>query len=178
VNKRDTPLLAAGLFIPSTEVNIAFGGRIMSNVGRNLEDVLGEVLELLYRPKDPGAHQKLVEIFQRAEKGYFDQWNAQRIQEYLKRPIPGEFSLCSIEGPFGLTPGASSYLMEPFLDSEGRRAYKQVLVSILKYIMQIEGDFEDNGRMERIKKGIEEALVDINNIAFIRNEKQTWDEVR
>ena len=52
--------------------------------------------------------------------------------------------------------GAASYLMEPYLDSEGRRAYKQGLVAILKDVLGIEGGFEDKGRMERIKRGIEE----------------------
>src|SRR5262249_12842667 len=35
---------------PSTELNVAFGGRIMNNVGKSLEEVLAETLESLYRP--------------------------------------------------------------------------------------------------------------------------------
>jgi hypothetical protein len=160
---------------PSTEVNVAFGGKIMRNVGKSVEDVLAEVLESLYRPKKTAAHRKLVEIFQRAENVYFEQWNAQRIQEQNKVPQPGELHLTSL---FGATPGAASYLMEPYLDSEGRRAYKEGLVTILKDILGIEGDFEDNGRMERIRRGIEETLVDINNISMAKNEKQVWDDSR
>ena len=68
--------------------------------------------------------------------------------------------------------------MEPYLDSEGRGAYKEGLASILKEIFEIEGEFEDNGRMERIKRSIEEALVDINNISMARGEKQVWDDSR
>jgi hypothetical protein len=158
---------------PSTEVNVAFGGKIMRNVGKSVEDVLAEVFESLYRPKNTAAHRKLVEIFRRAENAYFEQWNAEQIQEQAKTPPPGELHLTSL---FGATPGAASYLMEPYLDSEGRRAYKEGLVSILKDILGIEGDFEDNGRMERIRRGIEETLVDINNIAMAKNEKQVWDD--
>ena len=158
---------------PSTEVNIAFGGRIMTNVGKSVEDGLAEVLESLYRPKKTAAHRKLVEIFQRAENAYFEQWNAERIQEQAKTPPPGELHLTLL---FGATPGAASYLMEPYLDSEGRRSYKQGLISILKDILAIEGDFEDKGRMERIKRGIKGTLVDINNIAMAKNEKQVWDD--
>jgi len=158
---------------PSTEVNIAFGGKIMTDVGKSAEEALAEVLESLYRPKKTAAHQKLVEIFQRAENVYFEQWNAEKIQERHKAPPPGELHLISL---FGATPGAATYLMEPYLDSEGRRAYKQGLISILKDILAIERDFEDEGRMERIKRGIEETLVDINNIALAKNEKQVWDD--
>jgi len=158
---------------PGTEVNIAFGGRIMTNVGKSVEDGLAEVLESLYQPKKTAAHRKLVEIFQRAENSYFEQWNTERTQQYTKTPPPGELHLASL---FGATPGAARYLMEPYLDSEGRRAYKQGLVSILKDILAIQGDFDDKGRMERIKRGIEETLVDVNNVAMAKNEKQIWDD--
>ena len=127
------------------------------------------------RPKNTAAHRKLVEIFQRAENVYFEQWNAQRIQAQHKTPPPGELHLTPL---FGATPGPATYLMEPYLDSEGRGAYKEGLASILKEIFEIEGEFEDNGRMERIKRSIEEALVDINNISMARGEKQVWDDSR
>jgi hypothetical protein len=56
---------------PGVEVNIAFGGKIMSDTSRRVEDVLAEVLEELYQPKTPAALAKLVETFQLAENGYF-----------------------------------------------------------------------------------------------------------
>ncbi|MGB7590149.1 MAG: hypothetical protein WBO19_02765 [Terriglobia bacterium] len=161
---------------PSTEVNIAFGGRLMSDVGRSVEDVLSEVLESLYRPKNTAAHRKLVEVFQKTENDYFAQWNEQKINDFYKAPPPGELQLCSVEYPFGATPGAARYLMEPYLDGGGRLAYKQSLVSNLKALMEIEGDFEDRGRIGRIRRGIEEMLVDINNISYAKDEKQIWDE--
>jgi len=39
-----------------------------------------------------------------------------------KRGIPGELHLTNL---FGATPGSASYLMEPFLDTNGRLRYKE-----------------------------------------------------
>jgi hypothetical protein len=158
---------------PSTEVNIAFGGRMMTNTERNLENVLAETLDALYRPKSAAAHRKLVGIFQRAESSYFEQWNAQRILEKQKSPMPGELHLTNL---FGASPGPATYLMEPFLDTEGRKRYKAALVSLLKDVQAIEHDFNDAGRIGRIEQGISEALNDINNIAMSKSEKEVWDD--
>jgi hypothetical protein len=158
---------------PSTELNIAFGGRVMTNVGKSIEDVLAETLESLYGPRNGAAHRKLVEIFQQAENVYFEQWNKERIRGEDKRGAPGELHLTNL---FGASPGSASYLMEPLLDTQGRLKYKEGLVSIYNDISKIENDFNDDGRISRIKQGIEEALVDINNIAMCKGEKQVWDD--
>ena len=158
---------------PSTEVNIAFGGRILTDVGKSVEDSLAEVLESLYRPKKTTAHRKLVEIFEQAENCYFEQWNAERIEEQNKFPPPGELHLIPL---MGSTPGTAQYLMEPYLDTQGRQAYKQGLISILRDIQDIEGDFEDRGRIARVKRSIEATLVDINSIAMAKGETQVWDD--
>jgi hypothetical protein len=158
---------------PSTEVNIAAGGRLMTNIGRSVEDVLAETLELIYRPKNPVALGKLVKIYQKAEGAYFGQWDDKRILEQLKVPRPGELHLTNL---FGASPGASSYLMEPFLDANGRLQYKQGLTEIYKDISQIEHEFNDQGRIARIRQGIDEALADINNVAMSKDEKQVWDD--
>jgi hypothetical protein len=158
---------------PSTEVNIAFGGRMMMNAERNMEEILSETLQALYRPKNAAAHRKLVGIFQRAESSYFEQWSAERILEKQKSPMPGELHLTNL---FGASPGPATYLMEPYLDTDGRKRYKAALVSLLKEVEAIENDFNDNGRIGRIKQGISEALVDVNNIAMSKGEKGVWDD--
>ena len=166
---------------PSTEVNIAFGGRIMSDTGKDVGEVLAEVLESLYRPKTTAAHRQLVDIFQRAENVYFDQWPDAKILEYgghtiiPKRitPPPGEVHLTTL---LGVSPGPATYLTEPFLDTEGRIAYKEGLVSILKDISKIENDFRDEGRIKRIQKCISNALVDVNTIGMVNNETKVWKD--
>jgi hypothetical protein len=154
---------------PSTEVNIAFGGRIMTNVGKSIEDVLADTLESLYRPKNAAAHRKLVEIFQRAENVYFEQWNEEKFLEVDKNPGPGELKLMNMFGDSNQA--AATYLTEPRLDADGRLKYNEGLGSIYKDISKIEDEFNDNGRIGQIKQGISEALVDINNIAFCKCEK-------
>ena len=158
---------------PSTEVNIAAGGRLMTDIERSVEDVLAETLEQIYQPKNPEALRTLVKIYQKVESAYFDQWNEKRILEQLKVPRPGELHLTNL---FGASPGAASYLMEPLLDTNGRLGYKQGLTEIFKDISRIEYDFNDHGRISRIKQGIDEALTDINNIAMAKDEKQVWDD--
>ena len=158
---------------PGTEVNMDFGGRMMTHVGKSVDDVLGETLEHLYRPKSSSALHRLIAIYQRAEDAYFEQWNQQRIEEAQKAPPPGELHLTNL---FGASPGASAYLMEPLLDTQGRLKYKQGLVSVFKELSMVEDEFRDDGRIVRMKKGISEALVDINNIARCKSESDVWDD--
>src|SRR5215469_384494 len=160
---------------PSTEVNMDFGGRMMTHTGKSVEDVLGDTLEHLYRPKNGSALKRLVAVYQSAEDAYFQQWNRERIQEALKAPPPGELHLMNL---FGATPGASVYLLEPFLDMQGRLKYKEGLISVYKEISAIDGEFEDGSRIARMKQGIAETLVDINNIAKSKNESDVWDDQR
>jgi len=158
---------------PSTEVNIAFGGRMMTHVRKSVEDTLAETIERLYQPKNNAALRKLVEIYQKAESVYFDQWDSERILAAQKAPEPGELHLMNL---FGATPGAPTYLMEPYLDTNGRLKYKQGLIEVFKKTLTIESDFNDRGRIDRIKHGISETLVDINNIARCKEEKAVWDD--
>jgi hypothetical protein len=144
---------------PGVEVNIAFGGKLLSNVGREIDEVLTEVIETLYQPKSVSTCDKLVEVFQRAESAYFDQWSDERIVEAHKCPAPGELHLTSL---FGTSPGPASYLTEPFLDSRGRVAYKRELLSILEDISKIEGSVGVKDRVERIKMCIRNAINDID----------------
>jgi len=45
-----------------------------------------------------------------------------------------------------------------------------------KAISAIENDFNDSGRINRIKHGISETLVDINNIGKCKQEDSVWDD--
>ena len=166
---------------PGTEVNVAFGGRIMNDCERDLEEVLSEVLESLYHPKTTAAHSKLVAIFQRAENVYFDQWPDEELLEYgghtitpkQNTPPPGETQLTTL---FGESPGPATYLAEPFLDTAGRLAYKQGLLALYKDLSAIENDFADEGRIDRIQKCISNVLADINNIGMAKSETEVWKD--
>ena len=167
---------------PSTEVNIAFGGGMMTGIRKPVEQVLEDTLEHLYRPKSSASLRTLVSIFEKAESAYFEQWDEKAMQQSNQadgsvepQPAPGELHLTNL---FGASPGAAQYLMEPYLNTNGRLRYKQGLISVYKDLLTIEDGFDDRGRISRIKQGISETLVDINNIAQSKKETQVWDDQR
>jgi hypothetical protein len=137
---------------PGAEAMIAVGGRILADTSRSVEDVLSEVLELYYKPKTTEAHKLLLSIFQRAEETYFSHWSAERFAQMWGAPVPGEFMLD--QHLFTTFPGPATYLKEPSLDAEGRKAYKAGLISILGDLPKLAGQCDDGGRVERIQRGV------------------------
>lgn len=152
----------------------------MASMGSSSDAVLQDTLEHLYRPKTSASLRRLLDIFERAESAYFDQWVEGDMQELDQadgsmhtRPAPGELHLTNL---FGASPGAAQYLMEPYLNATGRLRYKQGLISVYKDLLTIEDAFDDRGRIPRIKQGIAETLVDLNNIAQCKKETEVWDD--
>ena len=144
---------------PGVETNIAFGGRLLLNVTRSHEEVLGEVLETLYKPRRSAAKNGLVDAFRRAEEAYFGQWRMERIRE--TGPV-GE--LHPIAFPPEHPQGLAVYLMDPYLDAASRMAYKRELSLIMRDISRIEDDIPDRGRIERIRACIRHTIDDIENV--------------
>lgn len=157
---------------PGAEVNMAFGGKIMSDTDRKVEDVLAEVLDDLYKPKNAEAAKKLLETFQLGEDAYFsnqdydaDGIHHKGLQAY---PAPGEqhigFSL-------GLAGGASAvpvYIYEPFLTDKGRAGYAKGLETCLRNVCDIEDKCGDTERIQRLKSSIYHAFDDVSNLAYAR----------
>jgi hypothetical protein len=158
---------------PAVEVNTAVGGRILAGPSRNPEDALAEVIGLYYKPKDSAAEKKLVELFLRAEEAYFGQWDAKRFRAVHNTQPPGEFKLNDVL--WGHSPDAALYLLEPYLNAEGRQAYKVGLKAILKDLAAIEGDFDDGGRIRRMQRGIIITLSLINTVRACKNEPWSAD---
>jgi hypothetical protein len=159
---------------PGAEVNVAFGGRLMLKPENPPEDVLAEVLEVLYRPRDSQAHAALVELFRRAEDAYFGEWDHERVRK-SNGGVPGEVHLHQLAGA---SPNAAAYLAEPYLTAESRLRYKQALVSLYRQSVELDGRFSDSGRLARIRESIESVLADINNIAFGKGEREVFDDSR
>jgi len=157
---------------PGVEVNIAFGGKIMSDVSRKVEDVLTEVLEDLYQPKTPEALKKLVETFQLAEDAYFTNMNYDADGIHLKEqkgyPGPGELHIGFGIGLAGGVSAVPVYLLEPNLVDKGRAAYATALETCLKNVWDIEDKVAATERMQRLKGSIYCALDDVINIAYAR----------
>ena len=157
---------------PGVEVNIAFGGKIMGNVDRDVADVLSEVVEELYQPKTTAAHKKLVETFQLAESAYFDNQNYDTDGIHLKNlpgyPGPGELHIGFGIGLAGGTSAVPVYLLEPNLVDQGRAAYAKGLEACLKNVCEIEDQVKATERMQRLKTSIYCTLDDVITIAYAR----------
>lgn len=157
---------------PGVEVNIAFGGKIMSDVDRNVEDVLAEVLEDLYKPKTTEAHKKLVETFQLAEDSYLNNMDYDPDGVHLKGlqayPGPGELHIGFGMGPAGNASIIPNYLLEPNLTDSGRTAYAKGMEKCLKNVCEIEGKCGETERLQRLKSSIYHAFDDVTNIAYAR----------
>jgi len=152
---------------PSVEVNLLFGGRILSDCRGNVDDLLAEVLEELYHPKSSSAHQKLIEVFVKPEQAYFDHWSEAEIERVHKAPPPGELHL----GPlFGDSPGGPTYLAEPFLDQKGRHAYRESLLGAYDTLAKSGQSFGDMTRIQRIQQCIVNAVADLDTLSLGKNQ--------
>ena len=153
---------------PATEVNIACGGRILSDTSRSTEDVLSEVVETLYKPKTAAAHATLADIYQRGERIYFEQWSDERFKKAFGTDPPGKFVIDQLRSD---SPGPAGYMAyDHFLDAKGRRAYKKGLISILRDVEKIRHSFCDNGRMERLRRSIILSLTLLNTVIASKGE--------
>ncbi len=146
---------------PGVEVNLAVGGKLMCDVSRAVDDVLVEVLEQRYKPKRAGATEKLAEVFAKPEATYFAHWDEAAIAKHDAVPAPGELHL----GPlFGDSPGAATYVNEPFLNKEGRAAYRAALLAAYDTLQSCANDFDDGGRIARIGKCLMNAVADVETL--------------
>lgn len=147
---------------PGVEVNVAFGGRILKEPGRELRDVLAETLGELYRPRNAAALDKLADIFERAEDAYFGQWVMDDHFDTAIGGPPGEFYM---DGLFGTSPGPAAFMSaEHYLNAAGRAGYKEGLEAVLRDFLSIEGEFKDAARVAALKRSIIVSLTILNTI--------------
>lgn len=155
---------------PGTEVNIACGGLISYDTSQNIEDVVAQVIEELYRPQNDNAYKKLVQIFLKGEDAYFDQWgdSVERFRKYWNTGPAGEFYMDNL---FGDSPGPAGYLTNPvYLDGAGRLEYKKALLPLLGDLQGIEGSFKDCGRIKALKRSMMFTLTLLNTIMYAKGE--------
>ena len=158
---------------PGVEINIAFGGQLMRNADKSIEENLSSVLEQIYQPKSPAALDRLVKVVLGAEDAYFNsmEWDEKHL--YLKGlkafPGPGELHLSRpITGIYG-TP---DYLLEPQLTFEGRKAYNAGLETALKDAYAIGDQFKAQDKMVRLQKAMLNALMMVRTAITT----QQWEE--
>lgn len=146
---------------PGVEVNTAVAGRILADPTRDVQDALEEVVEHYYRPQNAEVRRRIADVICGAEDAFFDNWSEALKQDPLR---PGEFHL---ETLFADSPQRTLYL-EQCLTPQGRGAYRKGLVAVLDRLSSLEGQCEDEGRLDRIKAGIISAIVDIENLGYER----------
>lgn len=157
---------------PGVEVNVAFGGKIMSDVSRDVTDVLSEVIEELYQPKTQEAHRFLVKTFQQGEEAYLSNMNYDadgiHLKGQLAYPGPGELHIGFGVSLAGATSAVPVYLYEPNLNDQGRAAYAKGLEACLGHVSKIEHQVGAVERVQRLKNSIYHALDDVLNVAYAR----------
>jgi hypothetical protein len=163
---------------PSTEINIMCNGLLLLDVDRATNDILEESIDRLYGPKNNRACEELAELFMKAEDAFFNNWNPYRIvnipekykdgidaifewsKENRERAIPGELFL---EPLLGDSPGFPAYLAVQ-MTNEGRTHYKGELQAIFHSLTKMKNDFNDSGRLIRIKECINGVTRDIDAV--------------
>jgi len=60
--------------------------------------------------------------------------------------------------------------------TEGRAAYKAGLIACLKDIQELDGQFDDRGRIKRIETCLMNALGDLSTMAHGKGEATVWND--
>jgi hypothetical protein len=175
---RSCELYLGPLVNPGVELNILCNGLKASDLSRSGENVLSEAVEGLYKPRNAAGRSALVELFGQAEEAFFANWSPRRrpgvreehsdgidplfewSQAAPERAVPGELFL---EPLFGAQPGFPAYLavhMEP----EGRARYRRSLRQIQDQLGLLADQFDDAGRIERVRACIQNTLADIERV--------------
>ena len=94
-----------------------------------------------------------------ADQRFFDVW---------KIPPRCEWKLN--DALFGKSPDPAMYLLEPYLTPEGRQRYKAALVKSLAILDEIRHDFEDNGRIERMRRCLIVSCHMLNTVMAAKGE--------
>jgi len=149
---------------PGCEMNIYCGGRILSDPGLSVDDLMFEAAGELYGPDSPAVQQAVADLFSKAEEAYYDSWN----KEFEAKKFVGEIS---IEPLFGTEPGIPHYLDVErrlpwkwvYMTPEGRLAYKSRLNAILETIPELITRVREKEKMARIITCVKNVITDIDS---------------
>lgn len=157
---------------PGVEVNIAFGGKLMSDVDRSIEDILAEVLEDLYKPKTSQALKTLMGIFQLAEDAYWDNLDYDTDGVYFKKlkshPGPGELHIAAPAGLARMASAIPGYIFEPKLADKGRELYAKGIATCLKNAYVVADQCGEKARIQRVKDSLLHVMDDVSLLAYAR----------
>ena len=69
-----------------TEAQIAAGQRGLADTSRSVEDILDDVIDTYYKPKNSATRQTLVDLFLRTEESYFGKWPKRSLASFTASP--------------------------------------------------------------------------------------------
>ena len=155
---------------PGVEINTLAGFMAVSDVQRTWEDILGEIIQTKYRPRTPEAARTLRDLLCTAEEGFYSQWvhADQRFFDIWKIPPRCEWKLN--DALFGTSPDPAMYLLEPYLTPEGRQLYKAALRTSLTLLDSVRHDFDDQGRIERMRRCLIMSCHLLNSVIAAKGE--------
>jgi hypothetical protein len=136
---------------PGVELNVAFGGRKLANVGRDNRDVLLEVLDELYHPRTTTAASDLAAVFEEAEAAFFAN---RQLRAGTSDETPGQIHLTPLAGR---RPGPPIYLRDG-MAAPGRIDYCRRLQALLPRLDRLASQCRSGGRIARIKRCIRSVL--------------------
>lgn len=136
---------------PGGEVTLRFSGKMLSDVSRSPNTVLREAIEECFKTRDSGTTDGLVEVFQRAENGYF------QVAEQDRGPV----GLFYVDG--GLFPGEEGdrerYLIRM---SKGQlESYKGEIEAALRELEAVRAGVMEMGKWELVRQSLNTVLSDI-----------------
>lgn len=139
---------------PGGEVTLRFSGKMLSDINRSPEDALRESIEECFEPKDLSTADSLVEVFQRAENGFFQTAG----QNY------GKTTLFYIDG--GLFPGKDgdreTYLIR--MSKESLSKYETEIRTALNQLETLKSGIGKLNKWEHVRQSLNTVLSDIGRI--------------
>lgn len=136
---------------PGGEVTLRFSGKLLSDVSRSPDAVLREAIEECFEPKDSATTDGLVEVFQRAENGYFQVAGQDR----------GSVGLFYIDG--GLFPGEEGdrerYLMR--MSKDDLNSYEREIKAALNLLEGIKEGVGKPSKWEHVRQSLSTVLSDV-----------------
>jgi hypothetical protein len=151
---------------PSTEFNIFFGGKMLSDPDGSIERAVSDTIEKLYKPKDAKTRETLAEIFFAAEEAYISN------SAYFK---DGDWALGELHctSLHGLESSALHYIGTNhecwnivYMTAAGRKGYKEALSGIMEKITGLEDMVGESEKIGRIRTCVANVLADLDSLGF------------
>jgi hypothetical protein len=140
---------------PGGEVTLRFMGKMLSDLSCSQDVVLREAIEECFEPKDSAATDGLMEVFHRAENGYFQ----------AAGQAHGPATLFYIDG--GLSPGPEGdqerYLLR--MSKNQLKSYESEIRSASCRLEQLKAGVGKSEKWEHVQKSLNTVLSDIQRIA-------------